>query len=50
MREAWRRQLSGVHLKNEAQPSTLDSDMPADGSRGNFLLAVPSDQALDCAF
>jgi ethanolamine ammonia-lyase small subunit len=34
MREAWRRQLSGVHLKDEAQVPVLDT-----GSRpGNFLL------------
>jgi ethanolamine ammonia-lyase small subunit len=43
MREACRRQLSGVHLKDEAQLQTLDSDTRANGSNANFLLAAPSD-------
>ena len=37
MREACRRQLSGVNLKDEAQVHTLDSDA-AVHSNGNFLL------------
>ncbi len=37
MREACRRQLSGVNLKDEAQLQTLDSDAGADIKR-NFLL------------
>ena len=41
MREACRRQLSGVHLKDEAQLHTLDTDTPANGSSHNFLLAAP---------
>lgn len=36
MREAWRRQLSGVNLKDDAQIQTLESDAPV--SKGNFLL------------
>jgi ethanolamine ammonia-lyase small subunit len=38
MREACRRQLSGVNLKDEAQVQTLDSDA-ASPSNGNFLLS-----------
>lgn len=38
MREACRRQLSGVNLKDEAQVQTLDSDA-ATHSNGNFLLS-----------
>jgi ethanolamine ammonia-lyase small subunit len=41
MREACRRQLSGVNLKDEAQVLTLESDAGAD-MKGNFLLS-PSD-------
>ncbi|CAN7700046.1 MULTISPECIES: ethanolamine ammonia-lyase subunit EutC [Pseudomonas] len=41
MREACRRQLSGVNLKDEAQIQTLESDTGA-GLKGNFLLS-PSD-------
>lgn len=41
MREACRRQLSGVNLKDEAQVQTLESGMGAD-MKGNFLLS-PSD-------
>ncbi|EJM67025.1 ethanolamine ammonia-lyase, small subunit [Pseudomonas sp. GM50] len=37
MREACRRQLSGVSLKDEAQIQTLESDIGAD-MKGNFLL------------
>lgn len=37
MREACRRQLSGVNLKDEAEVHSIDSDTPA-GNRGNFLL------------
>ncbi|MEG0242168.1 MAG: ethanolamine ammonia-lyase subunit EutC, partial [Pseudomonas sp.] len=37
MREACRRQLSGVNLKDEAEVHTLDSDTPA-SQKGNFLL------------
>ncbi len=40
MREACRRQLSGVNLKDEAQVHTLDSESAAD-MKGNFLLAPP---------
>ncbi|NER59183.1 ethanolamine ammonia-lyase, partial [Pseudomonas sp. MAFF212428] len=38
MREACRRQLSGVHLKDEAQVQTLESDADTPKS-GNFLLS-----------
>jgi ethanolamine ammonia-lyase small subunit len=38
MREACRRQLSGVSLKDEAQIQTLESDIGAD-MKGNFLLS-----------
>ena len=41
MREACRRQLSGVNLKDEAQVLTLESDAGAE-KKGNFLLS-PSD-------
>ena len=41
MREACRRQLSGVNLKDEAQVQTLESDTGAD-MKGNFLLAPPT--------
>jgi ethanolamine ammonia-lyase small subunit len=41
MREACRRQLSGVNLKDEAQVQTLESDAGADMT-GNFLLAAPN--------
>ncbi|MHC8379345.1 ethanolamine ammonia-lyase subunit EutC [Pseudomonas sp. MDT1-16] len=40
MREACRRQLSGVNLKDEAQIQTLESDAGA-GMKGNFLLSPP---------
>ncbi|OPG71255.1 ethanolamine ammonia-lyase [Pseudomonas ogarae] len=40
MREACRRKLSGVNLKDEAQVHTLDSESAAD-MKGNFLLAPP---------
>jgi ethanolamine ammonia-lyase small subunit len=40
MREACRRQLSGVNLKDEAQVQTLESDTGAD-TKGNFLLDPP---------
>ncbi|MHC8398940.1 ethanolamine ammonia-lyase subunit EutC [Pseudomonas sp. MDT1-17] len=40
MREACRRQLSGVNLKDEAQVQTLESDAGAD-MKGNFLLTPP---------
>lgn len=40
MREACKRQLSGVGLKDEAQLQTLDSDESIN-TRGNFLLAAP---------
>ncbi|MHA6125101.1 ethanolamine ammonia-lyase subunit EutC [Pseudomonas fluorescens group sp. PF-1] len=40
MREACRRQLSGVNLKDEAQVQTLESDVDAD-IKGNFLLSPP---------
>lgn len=42
MREACRRQLSGVNLKDEAQVNTLESENAAD-MKGNFLLAPPRD-------
>lgn len=42
MREACRRQLSGVNLKDEAQVQTLESDHP-DLMKGNFLLSPPTD-------
>jgi ethanolamine ammonia-lyase small subunit len=42
MREACRRQLSGVNLKDEAQLHTLESD-PSVPVKGNFLLAKPED-------
>lgn len=41
MREACRRQLSGVNLKDEAQVQTLESDAGAD-LKGNFLLSPPN--------
>ncbi|MFS2198559.1 ethanolamine ammonia-lyase subunit EutC [Pseudomonas sp. Pseusp3] len=41
MREACRRQLSGVNLKDEAQVQTLESDVGAD-MKGNFLLGPPN--------
>ncbi|MCQ6258514.1 ethanolamine ammonia-lyase subunit EutC [Pseudomonas sp. Q11] len=40
MREACRRQLSGVNLKDDAQVQTLDSENAAD-MKGNFLLMPP---------
>ena len=40
MREACRRQLSGVHLKDEAQVHTLEADPNVD-MKGNFLLSPP---------
>lgn len=40
MREACRRQLSGVNLKDEAQLQTLESDTGAN-MKGNFLLGPP---------
>ncbi len=40
MREACRRQLSGVHLKDEAEVHGLDSENPQD-MRHNFLLDAP---------
>ncbi|HEY0288444.1 MAG TPA: ethanolamine ammonia-lyase subunit EutC [Pseudomonas sp.] len=42
MREACRRQLSGVNLKDEAELQTLGSDAPVN-TQGNFLLAGPKD-------
>ena len=42
MREACRRQLSGVSLKDEAELQTLESDA-AGNAAGNFLLAGPND-------
>ncbi|AZF49845.1 ethanolamine ammonia-lyase subunit EutC [Pseudomonas sp. R2-7-07] len=42
MREACRRQVSGVHLKDEAQLQTIESDDP-DLMKGNFLLSPPVD-------
>ncbi|WP_408980411.1 ethanolamine ammonia-lyase subunit EutC [Pseudomonas sp. B21-051] len=41
MREACRRQLSGVNLKDEAQVQTLESDAGAD-MKANFLLDPPT--------
>ncbi|MFJ2283132.1 ethanolamine ammonia-lyase subunit EutC [Pseudomonas sp. NPDC087803] len=41
MREACRRQLSGVNLKDEAQVQTLESEAGAD-MKGNFLLGPPT--------
>jgi ethanolamine ammonia-lyase small subunit len=41
MREACRRQLSGVNLKDEAQIQTLESDAGAN-MKGNFLLGPPN--------
>ena len=41
MREACRRQLSGVNLKDEAQVQTLESDAGVD-TKGNFLLDPPT--------
>ncbi|WP_442097877.1 ethanolamine ammonia-lyase subunit EutC [Pseudomonas sp. KB_15] len=41
MREACRRQLSGVNLKDEAQVQTLESDAGTD-MKGNFLLGPPN--------
>jgi ethanolamine ammonia-lyase small subunit len=41
MREACRRQLSGVNLKDEAQVQTLESEVGAD-LKGNFLLSTPN--------
>ncbi|EUB87144.1 Ethanolamine ammonia-lyase light chain [Pseudomonas sp. GM30] len=41
MREACRRQLSGVNLKDEAQVQTLESDASAD-MKANFLLDPPT--------
>nr|WP_024675295.1 ethanolamine ammonia-lyase subunit EutC [Pseudomonas syringae] len=46
MREACRRQISGVSLKDEAELNTLESDSPAGNSDkqiGNFLLDGPVD-------
>ena len=40
MREACRRQLSGVSLKDEAQLQTVESDDASD-MKGNFLLSPP---------
>lgn len=40
MREACRRRLSGVSLKDEAQVQTLEDDSAAD-MKGNFLLSPP---------
>lgn len=40
MREACRRQLSGVNLKDEAEVHSLDADNPQD-MRHNFLLDAP---------
>ena len=40
MREACRRQLSGVNLKDEAQVQTLESEAGA-GMKSNFLLDPP---------
>jgi len=42
MKEACRRQLSGVNLKDEAQVQTLESDSDVH-SHGNFLLGPPQD-------
>lgn len=41
MREACRRQLSGVNLKDEAQVHTLESETGVD-MKGNFLLGPPA--------
>jgi ethanolamine ammonia-lyase small subunit len=50
MREACRRQLSGVNLKDEAQVQTLESDVDAD-MKGNFLLSPPEPEPLPhCTF
>lgn len=43
MREACRRQLSGVHLKDEAEMKTVESDTAA-AKKGNFLLTGPADR------
>jgi ethanolamine ammonia-lyase small subunit len=43
MKEACRRQLSGVNLKDEAQVQTIESDDP-DLMKGNFLLSPPDDR------
>lgn len=42
MREACKRGLSGVSLKDEAQLHSLESDEPLN-TKGNFLLAGPAD-------
>ncbi|MFJ4145006.1 ethanolamine ammonia-lyase subunit EutC [Pseudomonas sp. NPDC089734] len=42
MREACRRQVSGVNLKDEAELKTVESDVSAD-NKGNFLLAGTAD-------
>lgn len=42
MREACRRQLSGVHLKDEAEMKTIEPDTAA-VKKGNFLLNGPAD-------
>lgn len=42
MKEACRRQLSGVNLKDEAQVQTLESDSDVHAN-GNFLLGPPQD-------
>jgi ethanolamine ammonia-lyase small subunit len=42
MREACKRQLSGVSLKDDAQLQTLECDEPLN-TKGNFLLAGPQD-------
>lgn len=42
MREACRRQLSGVNLKDEAELQVLDSEQ-SDKKTGNFLLSGPHD-------
>ncbi|KPA97424.1 ethanolamine ammonia-lyase subunit EutC, partial [Pseudomonas asplenii] len=42
MKEACRRQLSGVNLKDEAQVQTLESESDVHSS-GNFLLGSPRD-------
>ncbi|WP_248805492.1 ethanolamine ammonia-lyase subunit EutC [Pseudomonas sp. MWU13-2100] len=42
MKEACRRQLSGVNLKDEAQVQTLESESDVH-SNGNFLLGPPQD-------
>ncbi|MCF5710458.1 ethanolamine ammonia-lyase subunit EutC [Pseudomonas syringae] len=47
MREACRRQVSGVKLKDEAELNTVESTATADNPSkrtGNFLLAGPDDQ------